>query len=83
MAPDVGHGAGITHDQPKDAPRPPLTRNMVELVRRFVLVLIVVLVLSNPGTRIDGVGSIEDCALSELRPPSGLEMLSGRTSRDA
>jgi hypothetical protein len=34
VAPEVGHAAGITCEQPRDTPRPPLVRNMVELPRR-------------------------------------------------
>ena len=33
VAPDVRRAAGITREEPKDMPRPPLLRNMVEQPR--------------------------------------------------
>ena len=35
VAPDVGRAGGMTNGLLKDAPRPPLTRNMVELPGRL------------------------------------------------
>ena len=51
------------------------------LVRRFVLVLVVVLVLDSLRAEFWSTGVSEYCAFSELRPRSGLEVLSGRISR--
>jgi hypothetical protein len=47
-------------------------------VRRFVLVLVVVLVLESWRAGCWSTGALESCALSELHPANaGLEVLSG------
>jgi hypothetical protein len=48
------------------------------LVRRFVLVLVVVLVFDSLRAECWSTGVSDYCAFSELRPRSGLEVLSGR-----
>ena len=47
------------------------------LVRRFVLVLVLVLVLDSLRAECWSTGVSEYCAFSELHPRSGLEVLSG------
>ena len=53
------------------------------LVRRFVLVLVVVLVLDSLRAECWSTGVSAYCTFSELRPRSGLEVLSGRILRCA
>jgi hypothetical protein len=76
VAPHVKRDGGIIREQPKGPPRP-------SPVRRFVLALVVVLVLDFLRAECWSTGVSEYCAFSELRPRSGLEVLSGRISRYA
>jgi hypothetical protein len=66
VAPDVRRGGGITREQPKNTPRPPL-------VRRFVLVLI----LDSLRAECWSAGVSEYCAFSELRRAAGWRCFQG------